>query len=67
MWVAQSLTALLTWDQIVCLSAISATRSYLLASMIGPTPLKGPFDSTGFPVGCSSACSANLDGNPGLY
>ncbi|EDR10333.1 thaumatin-like protein [Laccaria bicolor S238N-H82] len=30
-----------------------------------PTPLKGPFDSTGFPVGCKSACNANLDGNPG--
>ncbi|TFY83991.1 hypothetical protein EWM64_g20 [Hericium alpestre] len=31
-----------------------------------PDPLKGPFDSTGFPVGCKSACSANLDGNPGM-
>ncbi|KAF9269477.1 Osmotin thaumatin-like protein [Marasmius fiardii PR-910] len=30
-----------------------------------PAPLKGPFDSTGFPVGCKSACVANLDGNPG--
>ncbi|KZS95194.1 Osmotin, thaumatin-like protein [Sistotremastrum niveocremeum HHB9708] len=29
-----------------------------------PTPLKGPFDSTGFPVGCKSACDANLSGNP---
>ncbi|KAF9255160.1 Osmotin, thaumatin-like protein [Marasmius fiardii PR-910] len=29
-----------------------------------PAPLKGPFDSTGFPVGCKSACIANLDGNP---
>ncbi|KZV90874.1 thaumatin-like protein [Exidia glandulosa HHB12029] len=29
-----------------------------------PAPLKGPFDSTGFPLGCKSACSANLDGNP---
>ncbi|KAF5325498.1 hypothetical protein D9619_009727 [Psilocybe cf. subviscida] len=28
-----------------------------------PSPLKGPFDSTGFPVGCKSACFANLDGN----
>ncbi|KAF8673520.1 Thaumatin family [Rhizoctonia solani] len=28
-----------------------------------PAPLKGPFDSTGFPVGCKSACAANLDGN----
>ncbi|PFH53478.1 hypothetical protein AMATHDRAFT_45363 [Amanita thiersii Skay4041] len=29
-----------------------------------PAPLIGPFDSTGFPVGCKSACFANLDGNP---
>ncbi|KAG8712976.1 hypothetical protein FRC09_019252, partial [Ceratobasidium sp. 395] len=28
-----------------------------------PAPLKGPYDSTGFPVGCKSACFANLDGN----
>ncbi|KAG8741801.1 hypothetical protein FRC10_002400 [Ceratobasidium sp. 414] len=28
-----------------------------------PAPLKGPFDSTGFPLGCKSACVANLDGN----
>ncbi|KAJ2919778.1 hypothetical protein MD484_g729, partial [Candolleomyces efflorescens] len=31
----------------------------------GPAPLIGPFDSSGFPVGCKSACIANLDGNPG--
>ncbi|PAV18276.1 thaumatin [Pyrrhoderma noxium] len=30
-----------------------------------PDPLKGPFDSTGFPLGCKSACFANLDGNQG--
>jgi len=30
-----------------------------------PAQLKGPFDSTGFPVGCKSACVANLSGNPG--
>ncbi|KAJ8082247.1 hypothetical protein AAF712_001775 [Marasmius tenuissimus] len=29
-----------------------------------PAPLKGPFDASGFPVGCKSACFANLDGNP---
>ncbi|EKM78444.1 hypothetical protein AGABI1DRAFT_114724 [Agaricus bisporus var. burnettii JB137-S8] len=29
-----------------------------------PAPLIGPFDSSGFPVGCKSACAANLDGNP---
>nr|ANC28052.1 thaumatin-like protein [Polyporus umbellatus] len=27
-----------------------------------PAPLKGPFDSTGFPVGCKSACVAGLGG-----
>ncbi|KAJ3980662.1 thaumatin-like protein [Lentinula detonsa] len=31
---------------------------------LGPAPLIGPFDSTGFPVGCKSACDANLDGDP---
>ncbi|KAH7326955.1 thaumatin-like protein [Rhizoctonia solani] len=30
-----------------------------------PAALKGPFDSSGFPVGCKSACFANLDGNQG--
>ncbi|KAF8911359.1 thaumatin-like protein [Mucidula mucida] len=30
-----------------------------------PDALKGPFDSSGFPVGCRSACQANLDGNQG--
>ncbi|EKM51955.1 uncharacterized protein PHACADRAFT_212566 [Phanerochaete carnosa HHB-10118-sp] len=29
-----------------------------------PAALKGPYDSTGFPVGCKSACEANLDGDP---
>ncbi|RDX52361.1 Osmotin, thaumatin-like protein [Lentinus brumalis] len=29
-----------------------------------PAPIQGPFDSTGYPVGCKSACFANLDGNP---
>ncbi|KAJ8522081.1 hypothetical protein ONZ45_g1266 [Pleurotus djamor] len=32
-----------------------------------PSALKGPFDNVGFPVGCKSACVANLDGNPGVY
>ncbi|KAF9030345.1 thaumatin-like protein [Hymenopellis radicata] len=32
-------------------------------SDVGPDALKGPFDSSGFPVGCRSACQANLDGN----
>lgn len=31
---------------------------------ICPQPIQGPFDNTGFPVGCKSACFANLDGNP---
>ncbi|KAG1847693.1 thaumatin [Suillus subalutaceus] len=29
-----------------------------------PAPLQGPYDSTGFPVGCKSACDADLDGDP---
>ncbi|KAI0765661.1 Osmotin thaumatin-like protein [Trametes elegans] len=28
-----------------------------------PAPLKGPFDSSGFPVGCKSACVAGLGGD----
>ncbi|KDQ56705.1 hypothetical protein JAAARDRAFT_179334 [Jaapia argillacea MUCL 33604] len=28
-----------------------------------PSALKGPLDSTGFPVGCKSACDANIGGN----
>ena len=28
----------------------------------GPGPLKGPFDKSGFPVGCKSACFAGLGG-----
>ncbi|KIP07773.1 hypothetical protein PHLGIDRAFT_511222 [Phlebiopsis gigantea 11061_1 CR5-6] len=31
---------------------------------ICPSQIQGPFDSTGFPVGCKSACFANLDGDP---
>ncbi|KAF8528423.1 thaumatin-like protein [Hysterangium stoloniferum] len=30
-----------------------------------PSQLKGPFDSVGFPVGCRSACDANIDGDQG--
>jgi len=30
-----------------------------------PDALKGPFDSNGYPLGCKSACYANLDGNQG--
>ncbi|KAH9474686.1 Thaumatin-like protein 1 [Psilocybe cubensis] len=30
-----------------------------------PAALKGPYDASGFPVGCKSACFANLDGNQG--
>ncbi|KAH8114442.1 thaumatin-like protein [Phellopilus nigrolimitatus] len=29
-----------------------------------PNALKGPFDSHGSTLGCKSACTANLDGNP---
>ncbi|KII91853.1 hypothetical protein PLICRDRAFT_105393 [Plicaturopsis crispa FD-325 SS-3] len=30
-----------------------------------PAPLKGPFDGSGFPVGCRSACQAGLSPDPG--
>lgn len=33
----------------------------------GPSALKGPYDSTGYPVGCKSACVANLSGNPSRF
>ncbi|KZT71834.1 Osmotin, thaumatin-like protein [Daedalea quercina L-15889] len=29
-----------------------------------PSALIGPYDSSGFPVGCKSACEADLDGDP---
>ena len=33
--------------------------------LIGPAALKGPYDSSGFPVGCRSACQAGLAPDPG--
>ena len=33
----------------------------------GPAPLQGPYDASGFPVGCKSACDANLSGDPSNY
>lgn len=36
----------------------------ILISVIGPSALIGPYDSSGFPVGCKSACEADLDGDP---
>ena len=32
---------------------------------IGPGPLKGPFDSSHFPLGCKSACVSSLEKDPG--
>jgi hypothetical protein len=60
---AQLQTALSIWDQ-----TVRALRNEPYASahgLIGPAPLKGPYDSSGFPVGCKSSCLANLDGNQG--
>lgn len=31
-----------------------------------PAVLKGPFDSSGWPLGCRSACAANIDLNQGM-
>ena len=42
----------------------ATVASPMLMTAAGPQPIQGPFDSTGFPVGCKSACFANLDGNP---
>jgi len=32
---------------------------------ICPEVLRGPFDATGFALGCKTSCFANLDGHPG--
>ncbi|PPQ92204.1 hypothetical protein CVT25_008978 [Psilocybe cyanescens] len=52
-----------------CESAILRLESNMCSRfgqiLLGPSALKGPFDSSGFPVGCKSACFANLDGNQG--
>lgn len=36
----------------------------ILTVGIGPAALIGPYDSSGYPVGCKSACEADLDGDP---
>ncbi|TFK75743.1 thaumatin-like protein [Pluteus cervinus] len=46
-------------------AVVGSVDRTLYVCLLGPPPLKGPFDSTGFPVGCKSACFANLDGNQG--
>lgn len=33
----------------------------------GPAALIGPYDSSGYPVGCKSACEADLDGDPSKH
>jgi len=53
-----------TWDQTVRFLAFHPITA--LKSLLGPAPLKGPIDSRGVPIGCKSACEANVDGNPGL-
>jgi hypothetical protein len=35
--------------------------------ILGPNPLRGPFDNKGQNIGCKSACVANLDGHPGQF
>ena len=44
------------------IKSLVTCRSTLLST--GPAQLKGPFDSTGFPVGCKSACEAGLAPDP---
>lgn len=49
-----------------CALPSSAKHPWTLTCMwVGPAQLKGPFDATGFPVGCKTACLANIDGTPG--
>ena len=49
----------------MCVSSLPILRSRVAYRVeTGPAPLQGPYDSTGFPVGCKSACAANLDGDP---
>ena len=64
MWVVELRPAPWTWDQTV--RFLSFRPIATLKSLPGPAPLKGPLDSSGFPVGCRSACEVNLDGNPSL-
>lgn len=56
--------ALWTWGLTVSDRTSTVSKSLINPPHSGPAPLKGPYDSTGFPVGCKSACEANLDGNP---
>lgn len=35
--------------------------------VLGPAALKGPFDSSGFPVGCKSACLVDSNKGKCLY
>jgi hypothetical protein len=44
------------------IKSLMTCRSTLLST--GPAQLKGPFDSSGFPVGCKSACEAGLAPDP---
>ena len=49
-----------------CMSTQHVDVVHGLTGYTGPAPLKGPYDSSGFPVGCKSACYANLDGDQGM-
>jgi hypothetical protein len=60
--------ALLTLVQIVSMHhLLFQSGDFTMPRFLGPAALKGPFDSSGFPVGCKSACQANLDGDPCNY
>ena len=64
MWAAVSLTAPLTSALIVGRPPSVAALNTTLTIDTGPAALIGPYDSSGFPVGCKSACEADLDGDP---
>lgn len=48
-------------------SIVAICLALIQIKLAGPAPLQGPYDSSGFPVGCKSACEANIDGDPVSY
>lgn len=48
-----------------CLLILYALLHAKCSRSTGPAPLKGPYDSNGYAVGCNSACKAGLAADPG--
>ena len=64
MWAAVLLTAPLTSALTVGRPPSVAALNSTLTIDTGPAALIGPYDSSGYPVGCKSACEADLSGDP---